>query len=243
MFILPFAKDNPTRNFPWIVITLIVLNSLIFIATSFAPSTSSVFNIYGFVPARPQAATLFTSMFLHAGFWHLVGNMWFLWMFGNQVENMFGAVLFAIVYLLCGVGGGLLHLALNYGSSIPAVGASGAISGVVGIYFILFPKARFDLEIYFGWVRLKTIPARTRAAVGAWIGEQTLLGLITQATHSIGVAFWAHVGGFAAGAIAALAFVLIVPTKFRRMRLQASPWYSQDRYSRDDNDITRLNLQ
>ena len=91
MFIVPVVKDNPTKNVPWVVLGLIVLNSLIVAVTYLFFSPEWVFGQYGFVPARPQALTLFTSMFLHAGIWHIVGNMWFLWMFGNQVENMFGS--------------------------------------------------------------------------------------------------------------------------------------------------------
>lgn len=242
MFILPIAKDNHTRNMPWAVLCLIALNSLVLVVTYFGASPESVFSQYGFTPARPQSLTVVSSLFLHAGFWHLLGNMWFLWMFGNQVENMFGPWVFSILYLGSGLGGTLLHYELNLRSTVPCVGASGAISGIVGAYFILFPKSHFDLDVYLGWYRLKTIPTQTHAAVGAWIGEQTLLGLITRATGASGIAFWAHVGGFGVGALAALIFVLIVPAKERHLRLRAKPWFMQDRYNRDDNHITQLKL-
>jgi len=197
---------------------------------------------YGFIPTEHRTVTIFSSMFLHAGFWHLAGNMWFLWMFGNRVENMFGRWLFPPVYLACGVCAAGLHYMLNLSSSVPCVGASGAISGIVGIYFVLFPKSKFDLCIYFGWAHLKTIPARTHAAVGAWVGEQTLLGLLTQAVRVSSVAFWTHVGGFASGVVAALVFLLAVPAKLRRLAEYAKPWYKQPAFNRDVEHITQLKL-
>jgi membrane associated rhomboid family serine protease len=242
MFILPIAKDNPMKSVPCVVIALIMVNSVLLIATYAGPG-QQLFQDYGFIPAQTHVSTLFCSMFLHAGFWHLVGNMWFLWMFGNQVENMFGWWLFLPVYLLCGVGAAGLHYLFNPSSTIPCVGASGAISGIVGIYFVLFPRARFDLEIYLGWWHLKTIPARTQAAVGAWIGEQTLLGMLTQTFHgSLGVAFWAHVGGFLTGLLVAGLFILVVPRKTRRRALLAKPWYMQEDFKREEEHITQLKL-
>ncbi len=149
---------------------------------------------------------------------------------------------FLPVSLACGVGASALHYLLNLSSSIPCVGASGAISGIVGIYFVLFPKSRFDLCIYLGWWHIKTIPARTHAAVGAWIGEQTLLGLRTEAVPVSSVAFWAHVGGFLTGVAAALLFMRAVPAEQRRMAERAKPWYMQDSVNRDEEHITRLKL-
>jgi membrane associated rhomboid family serine protease len=242
MFVVPVNKDNPVKNIPWVVLALIAANTLALAATYFASSPDVAFRHYGFIPAEHRTVTIFSSMFLHAGFWHLAGNMWFLWMFGNRVENMFGRWLFLPVYLVCGLGAAALHYALNLSSSIPCVGASGAISGIVGIYFVLFPKSKFDLCIYIGWAHLKTIPARTHAAVGAWIGEQTVLGLLTQAVRVSSVAFWAHVGGFATGVAAALVFMLAVPAKQRRLAERAKPWYMQDSFNREEEHITRLKL-
>jgi membrane associated rhomboid family serine protease len=155
---------------------------------------------------------------------------------------MFGEWLFALVYLICGLGAAYLHRAFNLSSIIPCVGASGAISGIAGIYFILFPKAKFDLLFYFGWIRLGTVEATTHAAVGAWIAEQILLGLLTQFTHASSVAFWAHVGGFGAGMLIALAFVFVVPEKKRRMAERATPWYKQERFNKEDEHLTQLKL-
>lgn len=94
MFVFPICRDNPVRNVPWVVYSLIVLNTVILIVTYVAFSPDALFGQYGFVPAQPHITTLFSSMFLHTGLWHLLGNMWFLWMFGNRVENMFGPWLF-----------------------------------------------------------------------------------------------------------------------------------------------------
>jgi len=242
MFILPINKDNPVKNIPWVVLVLIVMNTLALIATYLAPSFELVFSRYGFIPEQHRAVTVFTSMFLHAGIWHLVGNMWFLWMFGNRVENMFGRWLFFPVYLVCGLGATALHYLLNIGSSIPCVGASGAISGIVGIFFILFPKANFDLCIYVGWWQIKEIPAHTKAAVGAWIGEQAVLGLLTQAIHVSSIAFWAHIGGFATGIVIAILFKAFVPAERRRLAERAKPWHMQGDFNRDDEHIIQLKL-
>lgn len=170
---------------------------------------------YGFTPAHPQVSTAFTSMFLHAGFWHVFGNMWFLWMFGNKVENTLGPWIFCLVYLACGFGGDLLHYLFNSTSTIPCVGASGAISGIAGCFLVLFPKANFDLVFYFRFWTLKTIHTYTSVAVGAWIAEQTLLGLLSLELKSFSVAFWAHVGGFAVGLTAGGIALLLMPRRAR----------------------------
>lgn len=178
---------------------LILVNSLLLLLTSFVGSQQVLFSTYGFVPSHPHLSTAITSMFLHVGFWHLFGNMWFLWMFGCQVERAFGYWLFCFVYLFCGLGGSFLHYLLNSTSILPCVGASGAISGIAGCFFILFPRAKFDLVFYLGWATLKTVHTGTHVAVGAWILEQALLGLLSLKFHSLSIAFWAHVGGFAVG--------------------------------------------
>jgi membrane associated rhomboid family serine protease len=242
MFVLPICKDNPVKNPPWVVFGLIALNTLALVATYVFFSPEILFREYGFTPAHPHVSTLFFSMFLHAGFWHLAGNMWFLWMFGNRVENMFTPWLFLPAYLACGAGAAGLHYAFNSSSVIPCVGASGAISGIVGIYFVLFPKAKFDLEFYFGWIRLGGMDATTHAAVGVWLAEQTLLGVLTQFIHVSSVAFWAHVGGFASGIFIGTIFALIVPAKRRRMAERAKPWYERDRFNQEEEHLTQLKL-
>ena len=166
MFILPINRDNDVVEPPRVVIALMIANCFVLIATYAFSSPTAVFKLYGFIPAQPHFSTIFTSMFIHVGFWHLAGNLWFLWMFGKEVEHSFGPLLFGLVYFLCGAGGALLHFIFNHGSTIPCGGASGAISGVAGCFFILFPKADFDLVIFIGWIRLKTIPSHTKAAIG-----------------------------------------------------------------------------
>ncbi len=183
--------------------------------------SQALFMKYGFTPAHPEVSAALTSMFLHAGFWHLFGNMWFLWMFGNQVEQILDRWVFCLVYIACGLGGDFLHYMLNSTSTIPSVGASGAISGVAGCFFVLFPKANFDLVFYFRFWELKTIHTHTTIAVGAWIAEQTLLGLLSLRFQSFSVAFWAHVGGFAVGLLAGGIAILLMP-KRKRIALRRS---------------------
>lgn len=243
MFIVPFVKDNPVRRVPWLVLGLIAVNTGLLVATWSFGNTQALFMKYGFTPTQPELRTILTSMFLHAGFWHLAGNMFFLWMFGNQVENAFGHWFFAAVYLVCGASAAGLHYLLNLHSAVPCVGASGAISGIVGAFAVLFPRAKFDLDIYLGWWHVKTIPTRTLGAVGAWIAEQVVLGLITQATHSTSIAFWAHVGGFLAGLLIALVFLRVIPKKVLLSRRREKYWYMQDRFNREEDEtITQLKL-
>jgi membrane associated rhomboid family serine protease len=196
------------------VIVLIVVNSLVLLATY--SNLKSVISHYGFVPAQPSAATLFSSMFLHAGFLHLIGNMWFFWMFGVRVEERLGRSIFTLLYLLSGLGAAGLHYTLNIGSKVPCVGASGAISGIAAAYFVFFPRSLFDLSIYFPgyfyFTPLKTFQTRTHVAVGAWFGEQLLFGLLSYYAHlPFPVAFWGHVGGFGSGMFFAVAFLAARP--------------------------------
>jgi len=210
--------------------------------TYLASTPDATFHQFGFTPAHHEWPTLFTSMFLHSGFWHILGNMWFLWMFGVRVENAFTKWLFLPVYLVCGFGGAGLHWLLNQHSSVPCVGASGAISGIAGIYLVLFPKSKFDLVVYFRWTALKTYQTRATAAVMAWFGEQFLLGLLTQALGAGGIAYWAHVGGFATGAVIGGVFLLVVPKGVLRARERAKPWYMQDAFNKKNDNLTVLNL-
>ena len=146
MFILPINRDNPVRRVPYLLIAIIIANSLALALTYVMYTPEVVFSQYGFTPTSHEWTTLFTSMFLHSGFWHILGNMWFLWMFGVRVENAFTKWLFLPVYLACGLGGAGLHWLLNQQSTIPCVGASGAISGIAGIYLILFPNRSSTLS-------------------------------------------------------------------------------------------------
>jgi membrane associated rhomboid family serine protease len=196
---------------PYVVIGLAVVNALALAATYLLSSSQIVFSQYGFTPAQPHAWTALSSMFLHGGVLHFVGNMFFLWMFGYRVENTFGRWSFTLIYLLCGFGAAGLHYLFNRGSAIPCIGASGAISGIMGCYFVLFPKSRFDLEVFFLRFHVTSIPTYTHGAIGVWVAEQAILGLLTQTVRFSATAFWAHVGGFATGAAITLPLLLLFP--------------------------------
>src|SRR5215467_13885392 len=148
MFILPINRDLDTDSRPYALISIVALNVIVLVATYVSGDPTQIYREYGYIPAHPHLLNLLTSMFLHAGFWHLAGNTWFLWMFGKEVENSVGPALFVLIYLACGFGGSLVHYALNNRSPLPCVGASGAISGVAGFFFVLFTRADFDLVFY-----------------------------------------------------------------------------------------------
>ena len=212
MFI-PLKDLNPSRTYPFINITLILANIVIFLyglgleATMPRGAFEALFLSYSEVPARIPAFLaghtsfavaffpLLTSMFLHAGWLHLAGNMLFLWIFGDNVEDFFGHFTYLFFYVVCGIGAGLLHMLFNFHSNIPAVGASGAISGVMGAYILLYPRARI-LTLVF----IFPIPVPAVIFLGLWFVMQFLSGLSTIGTKVTGgVAVWAHIGGFILG--------------------------------------------
>jgi len=147
-------------------------------------------------------------MFIHSGFWHFLGNMFFLWIFGDNVEDVIGIYAFIVVYILCGFAGDGLHYLFNAESSVPVVGASGAIAGIAGVYFVFFPHVRIDLALYFYIWRITTFTTTSFVLIGVWLIWQTALGLVTEmADIRMGVAFWAHVGGVVAGVIFGIIFL------------------------------------
>jgi membrane associated rhomboid family serine protease len=157
------------------------------------------------VGPNPGWHTPLTSMFLHGGWLHLIGNMWFLWIFGNNVEDSMGHLRFLVFYLLCGLAAAALQVATDPSSTIPMVGASGAIGGVMGAYVVLYPRVRVHLAFVLGfYVTTVAVPAYTM--LGYWFLLQLAGGAVALASKGGGVAFWAHVGGFAAGAILIFAF-------------------------------------
>jgi membrane associated rhomboid family serine protease len=153
----------------------------------------------------PAWYTPVTSMFLHGGWFHLIGNMWFLWIFGNNVEDSMGHVRFAVFYLLCGLAAAGLQVAIDPDSAIPMVGASGAIGGVMGAYVMLYPKVRVYMLVFLGFfVTTFTVPAMFM--LGYWFLIQLVSGFTSLGNQGGGVAFWAHIGGFVAGGLLILLF-------------------------------------
>lgn len=223
MFVLPVNRDKPPVHTPWVTWGLIVVNSVVWIGLAALDLNERSIQSYGLRPAHWAWSNLFAHMFLHVGFLHLAGNMYFLWMFAPKLEERLGQIPFLLSYLVSGVGAASLHSLLSPGSTLPLVGASGAISGVAGMYFVLFPRSPFELQLYFGWWLVKKFRSQTRTAVGVWIGEQFLLGLITSSIHSVGIAFWAHVGGFATGLMISGVIVATVRPEEREKLLHPEP--------------------
>lgn len=165
-----------------------------------------------------QYSNIFTSMFLHGSWMHLIGNMWFLWLFGNNVEDAMTRPRFILFYLLCGVAAAMMQVFTQPDSVIPMVGASGAISGVMGAYLILFPRVRVMTLVPLGFF-LTTLALPAWVMLLYWMGLQLLGGLTARGSEG-GVAFWAHVGGFAAGIIGAKLFA----RSNYQDTLRTSPW-------------------
>jgi membrane associated rhomboid family serine protease len=155
-----------------------------------------------FVPAAPTAITAVTSMFIHAGWAHIIGNMFFLVVFGRPVEHAIGSIKFGLAYVMTGFAALAVHSAVTVNPAMPVVGASGAISGVVGMFLALFPRAPVDLHAYLGYWHVRTWRSTGLVATGVWFIEQFALALISSATGlGLGIAFLAHVGGFVSGVI------------------------------------------
>jgi len=218
---LPIRDDTPRSTTPFINYFLIVLNLLIFFYEwiqgprfmqgfeyqfAFVPRNLTGW-VSGSVPAGVALVPFISSMFLHANWWHVIGNMWFLRIFGDNVEDRLGHFGYLIFYLLCGVGADLAHLVFNFNSRLPAVGASGAIAGVMGAYFVLYPRAR----VLTWWIFFVFwLPAWL--VLGYWFLGEFLGGaasLFTSSGGAGGVAFWAHVGGFVTGVV----LIKLLPTK------------------------------
>jgi membrane associated rhomboid family serine protease len=212
---IPIHDDNPTERFPIMTILLIAANVAVFIFWQIDVGLEQSINLAGFVPAQGQTRgvvnqgrTLFSSMFMHGGWMHLIGNMWFLWLFGNNVEDRCGRIRFVIFYLLCGAIATLAYTFFNSDSKIPLVGASGAISGVLGGYLFMFPHARVLTLVPLGFfTRMMHIPAWFFLII--WMGLQLLSqAALAHATtkEQGGIAFLAHIAGFVAGALLIFVF-------------------------------------
>jgi membrane associated rhomboid family serine protease len=199
---IPLRDVIPSRTFPFVTITIIVLNALAWILElSMSPRELNAFlSAYGVVPADFHVPTLLTSMFLHASWSHIIGNMWYLWIFGDNVEDRCGHGRFVIFYLLCGFAAASGQVAMNSISLLPTIGASGAIAGVMGAYFVLYPQSRVLTLIPIFWFEIVEVPAI--ALLGFWFLMQLFsAGAVATSASSTGggVAFAAHVAGFLVG--------------------------------------------
>ena len=203
---LPVGDRNPRRIVPWLTYLLIAIN-FIFFYLELTHGDAFIIR-WSFIPQRFLAhplgdlPTLFTSMFMHAGWMHILGNMLYLWIFGDNVEDQFGHFKFLIFYLICGLAATLAQMAFNMDSRVPNLGASGAIAGVLGAYIIMFPRAR--VRVLMGFF---VVPVPALVVIGLWIVLQLFygvgsLGSVTEDS----VAYMAHIGGFLMGLILTLLF-------------------------------------
>jgi len=226
--VIPYKDENPAELSPISTIAIIVVNTLAWLfvqgAGASAPLARSVCQL-GLIPAEvlgrapagttvplgqglecvltaePHFSTILTSMFMHGGWLHIIGNMWFLWVFGNNIEDSMGHTRFVVFYLLCGVAAAATQMAVDPRSVVPMVGASGAISGVMGAYILLYPRVKVHTLLTLGFfVTSVALPAYV--ILGYWFALQLLLGTVGSLSRMQGgTAFWAHVGGFVAGLV------------------------------------------
>ena len=223
----PLRDDNPHFLTPWVTFTLIGLNVLAWALLQgfgFGQQLGMSVCTLGLVPGellqtvapgtrfpvsdvatcvltdQPNWSTLLTHMFLHGSWLHIIGNMWFLWIFGGNVEDSMGHARFVVFYLLCGFGAAAAQIFADPSSSIPMVGASGAIGGVMGAYVLLYPKVRVTMLVFLGFF-VTTFDLAAMWMVGYWFLVQVIGGIGSVGAQGGGVAFWAHVGGFVAGAL------------------------------------------
>jgi membrane associated rhomboid family serine protease len=237
--IFPLKDINPTERFPIVTIGLIVANAIVYLyELSLGPHIQAFITSWGTVPYEithgvdlvgrdPSApivhtrtptihyVTLFSSMFIHGGVFHLLGNMLYLWIFGNNIEDLLGPVRFVVFYLVCGLIASFTHILMQPDSTIPTVGASGAVSGVLGAYLITYPHARvLTLIFVVFFVRLMLVPAGVLLAF--WFIFNALSGFASLGLRGGGVAWFAHVGGFLAGIILLKAMTVSGLAKRRR---------------------------
>jgi membrane associated rhomboid family serine protease len=218
---IPLKDLTPRRSTPVMTLLIITANVLVFLyQISLSPRAGdALVNAYGLVPARIEYALagvhhvtlaqacvpVFTCMFLHGGWMHIIGNMWFLWIFGGNVEDRFGSFPYLIFYLVCGLGSGISQVIFSWGSRVPSIGASGAISGVLGAYVVFFPGSRILtlVPLFILWFTAR-LPAFIFILL--WFLVQFISGIGTLSTTNVGgVAWWAHVGGFLLGVLIAMA--------------------------------------
>jgi membrane associated rhomboid family serine protease len=228
---IPIGDSPMRRTFPWVTVLIVVANIAVFAyELSLGPRRLSTFvQSVGTIPIEilsgrdlapaapgPVYVTLITAMFVHGGFLHIASNMLYLWVFGDNVEDVFGHFWFTCFYAVAGIIAGLTHVFVNADSIVPSVGASGAVAGVLGAYMVLFPRADVRTLLFLGpFITITRISAVLM--IGFWFVTQLVSGLLsldTSADQGGGVAFWAHIGGFVVG--------LVVAALFRPRR--RTPW-------------------
>lgn len=214
---IPLKDDVEADSFPIVNLCLIIANIIVFAYTCGLPQ--SFYVEHCLVPSRfaahcdlQQISTSFQSQFLHAGIFHLLGNMWFLWIFGDNVEDGLGHIEYLVFYLLCGFGGDIAHVLVHPTSTLPCLGASGAIAGVMGAYVLLYPHAKVKVLWDDFWIWTYSWPAWV--IIGEWWVLQALFGVVLSDSSS-NVGYMAHLGGFAAG--------MILIMLFSKRELQATP--------------------
>ena len=227
---IPLRDDQPSFSTPAVTYFLIALNLVIFLfeQTQTPHGLSRLFQQFALIPDHVglglngragglagAVLPMFTSMFLHGGWMHVIGNMWVLWIFGDNIEDQLGHFVYLAFYLLCGLGAAIFHVLLNWGSPIPTVGASGAIAGVMGAYLLLYPRAK--VATFLPPLFFFTLPAWI--VLGFWIIVQFFSGAAASVIYakqgaSGGIAFWAHVGGFIVGMI----LIKVLPERKGRYR-------------------------
>ena len=244
----PLRDENPTELFPVFTLLLIAVNVAVWFLIQGAGMSMEALEqsvcTYGAIPAEitGRAGTLpeslrgygppcptggltwgaaVTSMFLHGGWMHLIGNMWFLWIFGNNVEDSMGRLRFLLFYLLTGLAATAAHIFTSPGSLIPMVGASGAISGIMGAYLVLYPRVRV-YTLFFFFIFIRVIPLPAWIMLVYWFALQLLMGAYTPADGG-GVAFWAHVGGFVAGLVLVKLFENRQLVRAKRAKVKLRP--------------------
>ena len=221
---IPLRDTQRSYSKPVVTVLLIVANCVAFLyEMSLGPHARNyLIYSYGLVPDHFVPRSLVTSMFLHGGWLHIIGNMWFLWIFGDNIEDLLGHGKYLLFYLACGVAAGLAHLVTNLGSPVPTVGASGAIAGVMGAYLVKFPRARITTLVVLV-VFLTTFDLPAFFVLAYWFLIQIFSGVGSVASSHLtsqGVAWFAHVGGFLTGML----LILILPTSGAYQRRRSLPW-------------------
>jgi membrane associated rhomboid family serine protease len=229
---IPLRDRLPTRRFPIVTIVLIAINVVVFLFQMLVlgaqgeDGLQQAIYTFGVVPARLAAdpgpwtwLTFVTSMFMHGGFMHILGNMLYLWIFGNNIEDVMGAFWFTIFYFATGFAASAAQVLSSWGSTIPGIGASGAIAGVLAAYLIFFPAARVDTLILLGYLgRIASLPAVL--VLGLWFVLQLFNGVLSFGVEAAGgVAWFAHIGGFVAG------LILCLPWLAQARRIHRQPRY------------------